>query len=490
MNVLQTTTSGEVTMNKHRRLSTIRDRMIALNFLVFSFIGLLIVAYFYHFFLTEKNLFVLEDFHDLFDYVLEVRRYEKNFFLGVGKENVPTILEFINKINAETARLEDDIVNVTGNDKFLEFKNSLDRYRDIFLDLKEKHHSKINLIAVREKGKELVDFTEQLLDDKQQLIQYNMKVAILTITFITGLFFIFIIIALHFQAKNILDRIAFVQRATKSIVNGNFKPLEYKKVYHDEIGSLIEAFNKMAAELEIQQEQLIQSKKLASIGTFSSGIAHELNNPLNNISLSADTLREELSTLTHEEATEIIEDIITQTDRASEVVKNLLDFSRDKVPTTQLLNIKQVISSTKKLIANELRLNSILIEEQVSDNLPLIMGDMQKLQQVFLNLFLNSIHVMPEGGLIHIEAKVVLSGYLRINVSDTGIGIEPENLEHIFDPFFTTKEVGKGTGLGLSIVYGIIKKHKGFIEVKSEIDEGTTFSIFLPIASSVKQIAA
>jgi signal transduction histidine kinase len=274
----------------------------------------------------------------------------------------------------------------------------------------------------------------------------------------------------------------YVQQATKDLLRGKFTPIVDNALKNDEVSNLILAFNKMGTEIEIKQEQLVQSRKLAAIGTFSSGIAHELNNPLNNISLSADALLEEYDELTAAEAKAIVIDIILQTERASEVVKDLLDFCRDKTPTSSRLNIKNVIKATTKLIANQLRLNSIWLEDYVPDNLPLVVGDHQKLQQVFLNLFVNAIHVMPEGGLIHLDAKLEPEGYMRIDVNDTGTGIPPEKIEDIFDPFYTTKPVGQGTGLGLSIVYGIVKKHGGYIEVNSKINVGTTFAIYLPIA--------
>ena len=279
-----------------------------------------------------------------------------------------------------------------------------------------------------------------------------------------------------------MQRMSFLQKAIRDLTNDNFTPIRDSKEENDEVSELLLAFNKMASELNTKQNQLIQSRKLAAIGTFSSGIAHELNNPLNNISLSADTLLEEGNSLGVEEAKEILDDIMIQTDRASRIVKKLLDFSRDKAPETIRLNIKDVINSTVNLITNQLKINSIWVENYIPEDLPEINGDPQKLQQVFLNLFLNSIQVMPDGGLIYLEVLKEPNGYIRINVGDTGCGIAPKHQEHIFDPFYTTKEVGKGTGLGLSIVYGIIKKHGGYIEVKSKMNIGTTFSVYLPIA--------
>lgn len=469
---------------------TIKNRMKLLNLMVFVFIGLLIAAYSYQLFSIENKLAILEEFHDLFDNVLEVRRYEKNHFLRVGSQNVNKLLEYLDKIDAELKRLNDNIIQVSGSGLLRQFQTNQKDYRALLVASLHANDTDSSIAAerVRQKGNEMVMFSKKLLEDKQQRIRNYLKLTILSFILITGLFFVFIIIGLYSQARSLLERIAFIHEATKSVSKGSFQPIQYNKPEQDEITDLIHAFNKMASELDIRQEQLIQSRKLASIGTFSSGIAHELNNPLNNISLSTETLMEEGTDLTTEESQKILSDILNQTERATEVVKNLLDFSRDKKPLTQLLDVKKVIDSTKKLIANELRLNSIYLKDSVPESLPWIMGDMQKMQQVFVNLFVNSIHVMPQGGTIYIDAHEEPEGYIRIDVKDTGTGIKPENIENIFDPFYTTKEVGKGTGLGLSIVYGIVQKHDGYIEVKSKMDVGTTFSIFLPVAPESEQI--
>ncbi|HDK43769.1 MAG TPA: two-component sensor histidine kinase, partial [Desulfobacteraceae bacterium] len=218
----------------------------------------------------------------------------------------------------------------------------------------------------------------------------------------------------------------------------------------------------------------------------SSGIAHELNNPLNNISLSADMLLEEYDDIPKDEAREILRDILAQTDRAGNIVRDLLDFTRDKKPTIRKLRICDVIAGAKKLIENELRLKAVHLETWKQPDLPYILGDEQKLQQVFLNLFVNAIHAMPDGGLIHVDTHAGPEGFIRVDVSDTGAGIPQEKISNIFDPFFTTRRGGTGTGLGLSIVYEIVKKHGGYIEVESQVQAGTTFSIFLPVATEAK----
>jgi signal transduction histidine kinase len=236
----------------------------------------------------------------------------------------------------------------------------------------------------------------------------------------------------------------------------------------------------MARELEIRQEQLLHSRKLASIGTFVSGIAHELNNPLNNISLTAESLQLGCEAMPPEERKELIDDILIQADRASQVVKNLLDFSRAKRPELKKLQISEVIEETLKLVKSQLLIADIKLKLDISNDLPLIKGRRQDLQHVFLNIFLNAIDATDHAGTVSIKAHRESGGFIRIDVQDTGRGIEPGDMEHLFDPFFTTKEVGEGTGLGLSLSYGIIRTHGGHIEVKSELEKGTTFSIFLP----------
>jgi len=178
-------------------------------------------------------------------------------------------------------------------------------------------------------------------------------------------------------------------------------------------------------------------------------------------------------------------EILAQADRASYVVKNLLEFSRTERPLLLELNINEVLNRTIKLIRNQIMVTGIQLKRVNSENLPPIRGRSQDLQQAFINILINSIHAMKDlsgEDIISIRTGPGPDGYIRVDFSDTGIGIKPEDMKNIFDPFYTTKEVGRGTGLGLSLVYGIIRTHGGYIEVKSEINKGTTFSIYLPIA--------
>jgi len=457
---------------------TIKHRILRFSLFVALAVVQMIGIYSWQVISLENKVTVLAEFHALFDDVLEVRRYEKNFLLQVGSDNLKSINFYLDKIEQDTGRLSSDIAEVAGSEAKAEFDQTLREYKASFNAPSAKNP--FDPERIRNLGKAMVDFSSNLLSLKQNRIKQGLKWTLYANIIVTGTFILVIMAIFKRQIMSILQRTSFLQQATKDLLNDNFTPIQVQNADQDEISALIKAFNNMAAELSTKQEQLVQSRKLAAIGTFSSGIAHELNNPLNNISLSADTLLEDYGELNEIETKEIISDIIAQTDRASKIVKNLLDFSRDKAPSMDKIRVKEITDATLKLIANLLRINSIWVEDYIPEDLPPISGDFQKLQQVFLNLFLNAIHVMPNGGLIYLEA-FRQNDYIQINVGDTGSGIDPQHLDHIFDPFYTTKEVGKGTGLGLSIVYGILKKHGGYIEVKSKQNVGTTFSAFLPI---------
>lgn len=463
----------------HNPKHTIRYRIIRLYILIVAVIVLLITAYSLQILSIEEKLTTLEHYHILFDNVLEVRRYEKNFLLNVGRGNFEKIIYYLENIEKDVELLGSNIALVAGASAFDEFKMSFNAYKTTFAD--SSRGERVTPEDIRKHGKSLVNLVNKFLTMKQTRIKKSLRLILGIYILVTAISISSILLFFKSQLKNVLQRLFFLQQATSDLVNDNFTPIVDTSERYDEVSELIQAFNNMATQLNIKQDHLIQSRKLAAIGTFSSGIAHELNNPLNNISLSTDTLLEEYNELDEAEAKEILSDIMIQTDRASKIVKNLLDFSRDKAFSAVRLNIKDVTDATIKLIANQLRINAIWLEDYIPKDLPEIKGDLQKLQQVFLNLFLNAIQVMPEGGLIYLEATHTPDGYIKINVSDTGTGIAPKDQEHIFDPFYTTKEVGKGTGLGLSIVYGIVKKHGGYIEVKSKVNIGTTFSVYLPI---------
>ena len=247
----------------------------------------------------------------------------------------------------------------------------------------------------------------------------------------------------------------------------------------EQIGRLI-IFDDVTDRAELER-RLVQADKLSSIGLLAAGVAHEVNTPLAVISTYAQMLAKQVADDSQKSL--ILEKIAKQTFRASEIVNSLLNFSRTSTTSLGDVNLNRVIQETLSLLEHQLQKSGIAVEIGLDPNLPPIHGNSGKLQQVFLNLFLNARDAMPAGGRLEVRTWRGASG-ARIEVADTGQGIAPEHVHRIYDPFFTTKAARKGTGLGLSVTYGIIQEHGGSIEVSNGRDGGARFRIELPFAIS------
>jgi signal transduction histidine kinase len=253
---------------------------------------------------------------------------------------------------------------------------------------------------------------------------------------------------------------------------------------HDEVGVLITAFNKMESdlimrdnELNKKNKELLQSRKLASIGTLASGVAHELNNPLNNIYISAQILEREAKEACSTIIRETVGDIVSQTVRVKRIVGDLLEFARGREPHCKRVELTELIKGVYKMLKVSMNMDEINFVMNSNGDRIIINADQEQLDRVFINLFTNAVEAMQGKG----DIIVTLSeedGAVKIWVSDTGKGMSSEEMEKVFEPFFTTKD--KGTGLGMAIVFNIIKKHHGEIFVDSLEGKGTTFYIVLP----------
>jgi PAS domain S-box-containing protein len=227
------------------------------------------------------------------------------------------------------------------------------------------------------------------------------------------------------------------------------------------------------------EDQLIQAEKLSSIGLLAAGVAHEVNTPLAVITSQAQMLIRQVSP--EDARTPVLDKIIKQAFRASEIVNNLLKFSRVSGSEYAELDLNRVIRETLSLVDPMLRASKISVNAQLTPTLPAIYGNSGKLQQVFMNLIMNARDAMPRGGELTLATESENSTVL-VEVADNGAGIPPDDLTKIFDPFFTTKATSRGTGLGLAVTYGIIREHSGKIQVQSAVGEGTSFRLEFPTA--------
>jgi len=237
------------------------------------------------------------------------------------------------------------------------------------------------------------------------------------------------------------------------------------------------------------EEQLQQREKLSSIGLLAAGVAHEVNTPLTGVSSYTQMLLGMLPETDPKHA--LLQKVRRQAERATNIVNNLLNFSRTGSATefTEVY-VDRVLDDTLQLLEPQLLQNQIQIVRAYDEGSPPVIGNSGKLQQVFTNLLLNARDAIPDGGRITISTIPSEDHSLVIEITDSGIGIAPENVAKIYDPFYTTKGIGSGTGLGLAVSYGIVQEHSGHIAVESAPGRGTTFRITLPTAQARTRLQA
>jgi PAS domain S-box-containing protein len=253
-----------------------------------------------------------------------------------------------------------------------------------------------------------------------------------------------------------------------------FSPL--KEGFSQSVG--IVAVGRDLTERRKLETQLLQSQKLAALGVMAGGIAHEIRNPLTICSSAAQFLKED--EISPEFRKECAEKIHAGIQRASIIIENLLRFARPSAKTeAAVVNLGQLLEETLTLVANQAKIQKVEVFVEFPEEPAVINGIASLLQQVFMNLFLNAINAMPDGGRLHVWMYRKGSRVL-VGVDDTGGGISEADINNIFDPFYTTSPVGRGTGLGLSLCYSIVKHHFGSIEVTSSKDKGSTFTVILP----------
>ncbi|MGC2063978.1 MAG: ATP-binding protein [Thermodesulfovibrionales bacterium] len=513
------------------------QKKIILSFLISSaLIAVVAIAGSVSFVEIRKEIRYLELSDSLRSKTLQLRRHEKNFLLYHEKKELESVYDYIGQIRA----IISDNRNTQNADKLQALNRKMEEYADTFtgigqLDLnirsefdslrdsagKKTLYAPIveatflesplvnaellknvfglkpdarvisllidlnaRIITLRKEGEEILILTKNLdssaRDKVEQVIGYTQKAFVI----LFPLFLVVGLSALFIVSRSAVNQLKIITGAIEKAGKGDFSSLSVPHE-QDEVGRLIDAFNRMEhdlierdREIERKNEELLQSRKLASIGTLASGVAHELNNPLNNIYLSAQILSKEIG---DQESCpgmvkETVSDIYAQTLRVKRIVSDLLEFSREKPPDLVLLNLMDIING----IVGQMVASGEIKGVRYVGKAPAVVKlrvDRYLIEQVFINLFTNAVQAMDGQGELTFELQEK-GDALICRVSDTGPGIPPENIPRIFDPFYTTK--GRGTGLGLAIVYTIIEKHKGKITVESRLNKGTTFILTIP----------
>jgi two-component system, NtrC family, sensor kinase len=465
----------------------IRQKVIlglSIGILAIGFIGA--ISYHYLRVIEKKQAFV-EVADDLRNITLELRRYEKNYLLYGSVEDLKENQHYIQLGLDILDKLDPDVRSLEGASQVNQLRKEFVSYQKVMQEISTTGENKAKAHELeehlRERGKHLVELSHQLAAfERQKILKIIQRLMTQLLTAI-GIFLVLGGFLVFIVSRKILQPLKTIEKTTNRIALGNFTPLPVLDT-RDETQRVVEAFNRMVQELEKRQDQLLQAKKLSSLGVLTSGVAHQLNNPLNNISTSCQILLEELDTQNIDFFRKMLTNVEQEVDRARDIVKGLLEFARAKEFTLKETPLKAVVDRTLRLISSQVPAGIEIVEE-VPEDLVLQL-DAQRMQEALLNLMMNGIQAIDnKPGQIKVEAHVDRAEQQAvITVADTGAGISKRDLGRIFDPFFTTKDVA-GTGLGLSIVYGIVQKHQGTITAESTEGEGTRFIIRLPLGPAV-----
>jgi two-component system, NtrC family, sensor kinase len=455
-----------------------------------------------------RRLRVLEKKEDLLNTILEARRYEKNFFLTLYAHHLDNAVTYIRQAEEKMAALPPaDRQGPLGEAAGLHPADLAD-YRKAMVQLSilnspeaAPSHKQLtpdqietNQEVIRRLGRIITEASEATVQvDREHINRLILKARFYHLATLAGMIVI-TGLAMLFFFYNVMHPLKMLEEAIVEIASGNYQDVP-SIAPAVEFESLVGSLNKMIRMLNRRSEDLIQAKKLAALGTLTSGVAHELNNPLNNISTSMQIMLEEIDAPDVEYQRTLLIDAEKEVERARDIVRALLEFSRQRAFSIKNVRFRPLVEDTLKLIKGELPAMVKLVVEVPEDIQAAV--DFRRIQQVLLNLIFNAIQAMENGGTLTISAERCDADEFYFRVADTGVGIPPDQLRKIFDPFFSTKTVHrggegdsriydgflnhKGTGLGLAICHGIVKKHGGRIEVHSHLDEGTAFTVYLPM---------
>jgi signal transduction histidine kinase len=440
---------------------------------------------------------------------LEMRRHEKNFFLYHEPADLDTAVRHSDQaraglVEARTAFADlaapEELDALTG--QLREYAALLDRYGTARssgaadgADLQGQ---------IRHAGHAISEAAAALGQREQAVLASATRQARTALLASVALVALLAAVLGRILSRTVVQPLRLVESALRPIGEGRFGEVRIPSSDR-EILSLVAALNRMLEELRARHQQLLRSEKLAALGTLVSGVAHELNNPLSNISSSCQLLKEEHGGTSSLER-ELLDQIDDETVRARNIVRALLDFARDRDFAIRTLALRPLVERTARLVRGQ-KPPTVELRIDVPDEV-LVQGDAHRLQQALLNLLKNAIEAVGDSGEVTVRARrrsavaaasadsaaTGLVDYrgvcdsapevVDIEVHDTGPGIPAEVLPRVFDPFFTTKDVGKGSGLGLAITHGIVEQHGGCIAARSEPGRGSSFFIRLPFRRS------
>jgi len=470
---------------------TIRKRIIIAALVQALLICIICFFAYISFKAVLTKLRTIEVIDDLNISLLEMRKAEKNYFLYKDLEALKELIKLGQEryeLLKSTRYYVEPGLHDWAKKNYKVLLSTLKKYIELAQLVVNSREAPPHLEdELRNLGHQLTTFSETLLRKEREnvnvIINQNIKrligslVVILLIQLVLWQYFF----------RFIIQEIGIMGQLIKMVAEGQLHEVAAKPISpHNEIEIAIKAISDMARMLEKREEELLQTGKLASLGVLISGVAHELGNPLNNISLIAQTYLSLYDLLGDEDKKTYMGDVYTQSERIKRIVENLLDFSRQKKQELREHQLGDIVMRSIGLVGNNLKISQVKHHLSLAENLPPVFVDASQIEQVLINLFINAIQAMPGGGDLFIDVfQEPGNEWVFVKVRDSGTGIKKEILPNIFDPFFTTKST-KGTGLGLSVSYGIIRQHQGEISVESEEGKGTRFIVKIPAIKTNK----
>ncbi|MEW6594439.1 MAG: ATP-binding protein [Thermodesulfobacteriota bacterium] len=437
---------------------------------------------------VERKVALVEVIDDFLNTTLELRRYEKNYFLYGQEGDFAETISYWQKLNRLFDSNAAELNQLVAFARLQEIRQILQRYHEDLGQLHLLHlrgqgqgeplYAKLQE-SVRGNGKQLTEFAEETSLAERRAIKGLLRTTRSLLIFSALALVVISLVMASVLGRKLVSSLRLLEGYTKKVAHGELLDPPAHAV-EEEINTLFRAFQRMNLELQTRQRQLVQSEKLAALGTLLAGVAHELNNPLSNISTSAQILAEELDGGDPAFKRNLIGQIEAQSDKARDIVRTLLEFSRVKEFRKEMVPLKKLLEETIRLIRGQVA-SEVKISLDIAEAIT-IHVDKQRMQQVFLNLLKNALDALGERGNIWVSAQRIeaeTGPVVEIIFADDGPGIPEEIQERIFDPFFTTKDVGKGSGLGLFVVHDIIESHGGDLLLDSRPGNGTTFVIWL-----------